>query len=212
LRHLPRSPLDFSGIEVPRLCGFGTREGSSGFPVPAQQERGHAEIPPCRRVAWFDSDRLAVCRHGLLVPSHGIEDEAEVVARIGIDGADLRGSRELSDRSSPGAKMTERDPEVVVGVRVVWVDAKRLAIRLCGLVPPMQVCERRAQTRVDRGNARGKPCGFSESPCGVFVATATHQLQAFVVAGGCAFVGLEVRTGGLITGLERCLPVSRDAA
>src|SRR5712691_90274 len=42
------------------------------LPFPAQQERGHAEIPPGRRVAGFDSDGLAVCRHGLLVPPDGI--------------------------------------------------------------------------------------------------------------------------------------------
>jgi hypothetical protein len=85
-------------------------------------------------------------------------------------------------------------------------------MRLCGLVPPMEVCERRAQACVDGGNARREARGFDEGPHGILVAAETHQLQPFVIVGRRAFRRPEVRTGSLITGLECRLPVSRDAA
>jgi len=176
----------------------------------AQQERGHGEIPPGRRVARSGLDRFTVRGDGLLVPARGIEGDAEVVARIGINGAELSGSPELVDRGRPGAKVAEGHPKVVVGVSVGGVDEQRLPIRLCSLVPPMQVGERRTQARVDRGNARGEPRGGSESLHSILVAAATQQLQPFMVVGGRAFVGPEVRRGGLVARLEGGLSVSRD--
>ncbi len=110
---LPRSPLNCSGLEVPWLRGFGARKRRGGLPVVAQQERGHGEITPGRRVAGFGPDRFTVRDDGLLVPARGIEGDAEVVARIGIDGAELSGSLELVDRGpQPPWRLDGRDQRV----------------------------------------------------------------------------------------------------